>query len=321
MAPTDTAMDRITVPASAARTQAPAWPQHDPARMARDFLVWRHLRVLRARSMRHLHRLGGLLTGGNRPAVRQTAYGVGMESNWNDRTYAYCHYGTYGTYLADLIGALDHSFLFLDIGANQGLFSLIAARNPVCRGIVALEPVPETHARLTRNLALNGAADRTHALNFGLSDRDGTRQIATCSSHSGVATLEDHRPAGRLGASSVAVEMRTVDSLVPYLPRDLPIFVKIDVEGHEATVIAQLLGSRLADRVIGIFYEHDCQWSDGAAIAQTLTRAGFAIARHYGRGRHFDVLALPQVGMGSPAPQADDPDLTGARPSLCRAHA
>lgn len=269
----------------------PVWPEHDPARMARDFLFWRHLRVLRARGMRHVHRLAG--AGRARPGVKRTTYGVRMEANWGDRTFAYCHYGTYGTYLADLIGAIDHPFAFLDIGANQGLFSLIAARNPACKAIIALEPVPDTHARLTRNLALNGAFPRAQALKFGLSDRDGTRLIATCNAHSGVATLEDHLSSRLPSATSIAVEMRTIDGLLPYLPHDLPLFVKIDVEGHEATVIAQLLGSPLANRVIGIFYEHDKQWSDGAAIADVLAQAGFAVMRRYGRGRHFDALALP----------------------------
>jgi FkbM family methyltransferase len=271
------------------------WPEHAPSRMARDFLVWRHLRVLRARTMRHVHRLAERLTGsrGDRP-VRST-YGVLMHPNWSDRTYAYCHYGTYGRYLADLIDAIDCPFLFLDIGANQGLFSLIAARNPACAAVVALEPVPDTHARLARNFALNGLSDRAHALNFGLSDRDGTHRIATCNRHSGVATLEDHLTARMPGANSLAVELRTVSGIAPYLPTHLPIFVKIDVEGHEAVVIEQLLGSSLAERIVGIFYEHDRQWSDEVAIASALRRAGFAVARQYGRDRHFDALALPMT--------------------------
>jgi FkbM family methyltransferase len=286
-------MDAITSSMLDMPVRPQIWPEHAPSRMARDFLVWRHLRVLRARIMRHVHQLAGRVDGsrGDRP-VRST-YGVLMHPNWNDRTYAYCHYGTYGRYLPDLIGAIDCPFLFLDIGANQGLFSLIAARNPACAAVVALEPVPETHARLKRNFALNGLADRAHALNFGLSDRDGTHLIATCNRHSGVATLEDHLTARMPDAGSLAVELRTVTGIMPYCPDHLPIFVKIDVEGHEAVVIAQLLGSSLAERIIGIFYEHDRQWSDDVAITGALARAGFAVARQYGRDRHFDALALP----------------------------
>lgn len=269
------------------------WPAHEPSRMARDFLFWRHLRVLRARAMRHIHRLAERLGDKHQQAPTRTAYGVKMHPDWSDRTYAYCHYGTYGTYLADLVGAIDFPFLFLDIGANQGLFSLIAARNPSCALIVALEPVPDTYARLERNFVLNNMTDRARALNFGLSNRDGTHQITTCKRHSGVATLEDHLTFRMPDADRREVELRTSAGLLPYLPDDLPIFVKIDVEGHEAVVIEQLLGSPLTDRVIGIFYEHDRQWSDETTIAVALARARFAVLRQYGRGRHFDALALP----------------------------
>jgi FkbM family methyltransferase len=269
------------------------WPEHAPSRMARDFLVWRHLRVLRARTMRHVRRLEERIAGQHGQGQVRTAYGVLMHPNWRDRTYAYCHYGTYGTYLADLIGAIDYPFVFLDIGANQGLFSLIAARNPACAAVVALEPVPDTHARLERNFSLNGLGDRALALNFGLSDRDGTHLIATCNRHSGLATLEDHLDPRKPGADSVAVELRSVKGIIPNLPGHLPIFVKIDVEGHEAVVIEQLLGSSLSARITGIFYEHDRQWSDEAAIATALACAGFKVMRQYGRGRHFDALALP----------------------------
>jgi FkbM family methyltransferase len=288
-------MDALTSAASLRTATMPDWPEHDPAAMARDFLVWRHLRVLRARTMRHVHQLAARLPGADPARAKTNAYGVKMEPNWNDRTYAYCHYGTYGRYLADLIGAIGQPFAFLDIGANQGLFSLIAARNPACEAIVALEPVADTHARLARNLAANGAESRASALNFGLSDHDGMRSIAMNTVHSGLATLEDHLPAGDPHIASQQVETRTMQALDAHLPAHLPIFVKIDVEGHEAVVIDQLLQSPHAARVIGIFYEHDRGWSDRAAIEERLARAGLATTRKYGRGRHFDALATPVV--------------------------
>jgi FkbM family methyltransferase len=276
----------------AAAVPATAWPVHDARAMARDFLLWRHLRVLRARSLRHVHQWRRRLPSADRLTAPRTAYGVRMEANWDDRTYAYCHYGTYGTYLADLLGAIAQPFLFLDIGANQGLFSLIAARNPACAAIVALEPVAATFARLERNFALNGVGARACALNFGVSDSDGIRMIATRKAHSGVATLEDHLLERLPDAECFAVETRTMRGLAPHLGEDLPIFVKIDVEGHEATVIEQLLGApEVVARVMAIFYEHDRSWTDTARIDTAFAQAGFAVVRQYGRSRHYDALA------------------------------
>jgi FkbM family methyltransferase len=282
-----------------------AWPHHAPARMARDFLLWRHLRVARARVMRHVHLAAGslrrALVPNTAPRPARSVYGVRMWPNWGDRTFAYCQYGTYGPYLADLLASIDRPFCFVDVGANQGLFSLIAARNPQCRRIVALEPVPETHALLAANLALAGLEDRGIALAAGLSDAAGRHMITVNPVHSGQASLEAHMQ-GRAACRQIAIELITMAELDAHLPPDLPLFVKIDVEGHEPVIIAELLASRHAPRVMGIFYEHDSRWTDTATIARALYRAGFAKLRRYGRGRHFDVLAGPSPVPLDPVP-------------------
>jgi FkbM family methyltransferase len=275
----------------------PAWPLHSHKRMARDFLLWRHLRVVRARVMRHVHKAAGDLLRRIAPAASQrparSHYGVMMWPNWSDRTFAYCHYATYGPYLADLIAGIDQPFCFLDVGANQGLFSLIAARNPACAKIVALEPVPDTHARLVANLALAELGSRAAALNVGLSDEAGEQLITLNAVHSGQATLDEHLAEANPHCRQIAVKLVTMAELEAHLPPHLPLFVKIDVEGHEPIIIEELLGSHHARRVLGIFYEHDNRWTDNATIERALYRAGFAKLRRYGRGRHFDVLATP----------------------------
>ncbi|MFM7378613.1 MAG: FkbM family methyltransferase [Erythrobacter sp.] len=197
-----------------------------------------------------------------------------------------------GPYLADLLASIDRPFAFLDIGANQGLFSLIAAKNPFCERIVALEPVPATHRLLAANLTLAGLGDRARALNVGLSDTAGPHGITINPVHSCQASLEEHM-AGRAGCGSITIELVTMAALGAHLRPGLPLFVKIDVEGHEPIIIEELLASRHAANVIGIFYEHDNRWTDNATICRALYRAGFAKLKRYGRGRHFDVLAAP----------------------------
>lgn len=283
------------LPPGAGKGWRPVWPTHHPMRMARDFLLWRHLRVVRARFMRHIHKAGTRLTPNCDGKGAVTSYGVRMHPNWHDRTYAYCHYGTYGHYLADILHSLDRPFQFLDIGANQGLFSLIAAQNPACEAVIALEPVTETFAQLQRNFALNRLDRRARALNFGLSDRKGVQLIAKSSVHSGVATLEGHLAASGPDIVHQQVRTETIDGLATYLADDLPIFVKIDVEGHEAVVMSQLMRSGYCNNVVGLFYEFDARWCDGGAIERVLREAEFVVARQYGRGKHFDALAIPKI--------------------------
>lgn len=273
--------------ASAFRTQ---WPVHDPKRMARDFLFWRHMRVIRARTMRHVNKV---LNGDNPDAPLASRYGVKMWPNWADKTYSYCHYGTYGTYLADLLASIEQPFCFIDIGANQGLFSLIASQNPACEKIIALEPVPQTFERLVKNIAANGLEDRAEALNFGLSDQAGEFKITLSTGHSGLATLGSHGDSLPGEHPKATVRLETMAELDRHIPPHLPIFAKIDVEGHEETVIRQLLSSPASERIIGIFYEHDDRWTDKAAVNRMLDAAGFEHSRIYGRGKHYDVLATP----------------------------
>lgn len=250
-----------------------------------DFLLFRHLRVIRARAMRQLYKRGG------EPAERRPVrgrYGVAMWPDWHDRTFAYCHYATYGQYLPQILARIDAPFAFLDIGANQGLFSLVAARNPQCQRIVALEPVPGTFAKLEANLALGELGERAVALNAALADRAGSAEIALKPEHSGAASL---REGTDFGGACQTIRLFSITELDPHIPANLPLFVKIDVEGYEPVAVRQLLRSAHASRIMGIFYEMDERWADAGSVRADLEAAGFTSFRKFGIGRHYDMLA------------------------------
>src|SRR3546814_19160807 len=71
--------------------------------------------------------------------VVTSRYGVKLRANWRDRTFQYCRAATYGRDLSGFLAAQDSPFAFVDIGANQGLYSLLAARNPQCARVIAFE--------------------------------------------------------------------------------------------------------------------------------------------------------------------------------------
>lgn len=230
--------------------------------------------------------------GGDDPV--RSAYGVRMVPNWRDTTFRYCIFGTYGRDLADLLLDYPADFVFVDIGANQGLYSLIAARAPRCRKIIAFEPVPSTHALLAANVALNGGGERTVLHPLAIADSAGEVTIAVAADHTGTASLAE-RGGGASGEGAVTI--RTIDAalLDPLLADDgsrpLPMFVKIDVEGLEAVVIAELAKTQAFARVAAIFYEVDDRWASAGAIEARLRAAGFTRFAKYGRGHHYDVLA------------------------------
>lgn len=270
-----------------------SWPCHDPAKMERDFLVWRHYRVVRARVMRRVRQVLSLFSLRGRRLSHMTAYGVAMRANWQDRSYAYCHYGTYGPYLADIIRSIDCPFAFLDVGANQGLFSLIAADHHACKLAVAVEPVAATFDRLEENIALNGAQEKVVLLERALSNEAGVRMLTRKRSHSGVATFSGETLCSRPSMISQPVQVCRMEHISTHLPAGLPIFVKVDVSGHEAIVIEEILQSHCANRIIGLFFEEDDRRCDKARLERALKAANFVTVRRFGRNGRHDVLAVP----------------------------
>lgn len=249
---------------------------------------WRYGVVKTARKAKAAA-LSPLMAGRGHGPVR-SAYGVLMVPNWQDTTFRYCIFGTYGRDLADLLLGQAQDFVFVDIGANQGLYSLIAAQNPRCRTIIAFEPVPATHALLAANVALNGGAERTVLHPLAISDSVGEVTISVAAGHTGTASLAGRESAKPVGGN---VTIATINAalLDPLLAGDLPMFVKIDVEGLEAVVIAELAKTAAIARVEAIFYEVDDRWASAGEIEALLRGAGFTRFAKYGRGHHYDVLA------------------------------
>lgn len=247
---------------------------------------WRYGVIKTARKVKAAVLSPLLAARGNGPV--RSAYGVMMTPNWQDTTFRYCIFGTYGRDLADLLLGQRDDFAFVDIGANQGLYSLVAAQNPRCRTIIAFEPVPATHARLAANVALNGGAGRTVLHPLAIADSVGEVQISVAEGHTGTATL-----AGRADGRGGNVTIHTINAPLvdPLLSGELPMFVKIDVEGLEAVVIAELAKTKAFPRVKAIFYEVDDRWASAGEIETGLRAAGFTRFAKYGRGHHYDVLA------------------------------
>lgn len=238
-------------------------------------------------------RLVSALRQANDAPVR-TRYGVRMHANWRDRTFQYCYHATYGRVLSDFLAYQRRAFTFIDIGANQGLYSLIAADNPHCRSVIAFEPVAATHDRLCRNIALSDRAGTIRPVAAAVSRESGTAAISTDAAHSGTASLRDGN--GSDGAEMVRlVGGAALDEM---LAGNFPMIVKVDVEGHEEAVIAALTASAHAARIAAVFYEVDRRWTDAAAIEARLAAAGFARFDRFGFGRHYDVLAVRQALAG-----------------------
>jgi len=137
--------------------------------------------------------------------------------------------------LSVFLKLIKDSQCFFDIGANTGIFTLIAcAVNPKIK-VVAFEPVPRIFARLKSNIKANGFDKRVVARNEAVSDISGQARLHVPDSELPTsASLNEDGFRGCKG-SLIEVVMVTLDQIC--YDYGAPQVVKIDVEGFEDKVL------------------------------------------------------------------------------------
>lgn len=217
-------------------------------------------------------------------------YGIKLVSNWDDTTFRFSAFGSYGVFLSNLLSTKSNKFHFIDIGANQGLYSLIAGSNPNCVSVFCFEPVKATYDLLRKNILLNGLDHKIVSKNFAISDSNESIEIFIPQNHSGAASLRADKLA--MDGHTEVINCLSSSELQRVLPDDLPIFVKVDVEGHEVSVLSELSKTKQMRLVDSVFYEVDQDWVDPTEIEKTLRAAGFSVFKKIGDDvSHYDVLA------------------------------
>ena len=118
----------------------------------------------------------------------------------------------------------------IDIGANYGVYSLMAARAVGDAGRVwSFEPASETAAHLAQSIAVNGFSNVT-LIQAALSNREGQAQLAL-SGQSELNTLQGS------AAGSETVALTTFDAWAGSSGWPKIDFIKLDAEGEEGNVI------------------------------------------------------------------------------------
>ncbi len=172
---------------------------------------------------------------------------------------------------AALRASLPPGGTFVDVGANWGYFTLVAAHavGPAGR-VVALEPDPRVHAELAANLARNGIRNVT-ALAVAASDQAGEATLAgyaDADRNRGVSSLVA-APAG--DAPSFAVRTAPLDDLLDEQGIGAVDLVKIDVEGAEELVVRGMTRGLADGRYRRILVElHPGQHPDPARLGETM---------------------------------------------------
>lgn len=156
--------------------------------------------------------------------------------------------------------------VFIDVGANIGSFSLVAARHAPQGQIIAFEPSAYHLSRLEHNIALNNF-NHVHVVRCGLSDHTGSATLhlpfnSNSISNTGGASLFAETREAHLETETIQL-LRLDDYIESNALSRLDV-IKLDIEG------AELMALRGAENTLRQFRPHMIMEVD----LQNLSRAG-----------------------------------------------
>jgi FkbM family methyltransferase len=188
----------------------------------------------------------------------------------------------------------------LDVGANWGIATAIFADLTGPGGCVhAFEPQLFLAEALARSVRLNGYP-HVHVHPVGLSTEDAKVVMQVPKNHCGAGSVEALPPwASRDGVDHVSVELVGADAYLERLRLSRVRLMKIDVEGHEASVLSGAIR----------FFERTPP--DVVVFEHKAGSAGFwahPVVRYFAaRGYALGVIPLRAKGMGTPWLQSIEP--------------
>jgi FkbM family methyltransferase len=213
-------------------------------------------------------------------------------------------YGVADADMALVRRLLRPSDIFIDGGANVGLFTLIAARAVGAQGcVIAFEPSPQTRATLVRNIALNGY-DWVNVRSEALDAQSGQRRfISRRGDGAGLSSFEPQEIASNDETQIVATI--ALDEAIAALDTGRITLIKLDLEGAELGALRggrALLRDAAPDIVIEIEDAHLRR--QGASREQVLELLGSFGYRFYRvlRAANGEAVLQPHGGLGDRQP-------------------
>jgi len=136
---------------------------------------------------------------------------------------------------------LEHGDVFVDIGANAGYFTILAASKVGKDGLVyAFEPNPKLSDNLKLSLKKNNLSKRVEIINKAISNNDfktETLYMSNDISNDGISSLKPgnvHLESGDLSKmNTMEVETITFDNFISNKSKNNIKIIKIDIEGAE----------------------------------------------------------------------------------------
>ncbi len=118
--------------------------------------------------------------------------------------------------------------LFVDVGANVGVYTVLASGLKQSRTI-AIEPDTDTFSNLLNNVQLNHIGHNVQLLNLGVGEEKGTVKFTK-----GLDAINHIQRTEDTFAEVTEIQIERLDTI---LKDEQPVVIKVDVEGYETQVI------------------------------------------------------------------------------------
>lgn len=157
--------------------------------------------------------------------------------------------------------------LFVDVGANVGVYTILASAAVGARSM-SFEPIPSTYDWLAANVRLNGIDDRVETHRSAIGAQEGHVRMTN--------TLGPVNHVVREEEEGTQVPVQPLDSM---LGAEDPTLIKIDVEGYEAEVVkgaTRVLASEgLLAAIVEINGQEERYEQDSGEVVDGFRTAGF----------------------------------------------
>lgn len=140
------------------------------------------------------------------------------------------------------------SDVVIDVGANSGLFSCIAAAEG--KPVFSFEPMPQNLRILAQTVERNGLADRIEIYPIAASDACGVARFY--GKGQGASLIEGW--AGQFSLDAIHVPTNTLDRLLADRLAGKAVCIKLDVEGAELAVLKG--AEKLLSQCTGLLFEN-----------------------------------------------------------------
>jgi FkbM family methyltransferase len=191
----------------------------------------------------------------------------------------------------------DPSGVFVDIGANAGVYSLLAKALRPSRGVHAFEPFPPIVDVLTGNVALNPFASGIVVVAMAASDQAGIARLFIPTAEHGLIETSASLSSDFKDQHSEVVEVRTIrlDDYYGSFSERIGI-MKVDVEGAEGRLLRGATKVLARDRPI-IFCEILPTSRTWDQVRKILSDCDYAIAEIQEDAVNMSVVEVQDVNV------------------------